>query len=222
MAQEMSNFSQKNEIKSVERVIAYIDGFNLYFGLREAGLRKHYWLDVLGLSRSLLRPGQELVGLKYFSARVKPTARDPHQHQRQKTYLEALETLDLTTLIFGHYLDKTVTCRSCSATWSKPEEKMTDVNIAMEMLADAFTNKLDTVLLISGDSDLTGPIQKVRQLAGGKRVVVAFPPKRVSERLKREANGWLHIGHDKIRQNQLPDKITKPDGIILVKPPELV
>lgn len=29
------------------RVITYIDGFNLYFGLKEAKYRRFYWLDVL-------------------------------------------------------------------------------------------------------------------------------------------------------------------------------
>lgn len=28
-----------------ERVIAYVDGFNLYFGLCEAGFRRFLWLE---------------------------------------------------------------------------------------------------------------------------------------------------------------------------------
>jgi hypothetical protein len=39
-----------------QRVIAYIDGFNLYFGLRESGLRRCYWLNLPALAESLLRP----------------------------------------------------------------------------------------------------------------------------------------------------------------------
>jgi hypothetical protein len=31
---------------SNKRVIAYIDGFNLYFGLRDSGYRRYYWLDI--------------------------------------------------------------------------------------------------------------------------------------------------------------------------------
>ncbi len=30
----------------MERVIAYIDGFNLYFGLIEAGFNKYRWLNI--------------------------------------------------------------------------------------------------------------------------------------------------------------------------------
>ncbi len=51
-----------------QRVIAYIDGFNLYFGLKAMGWRRYYWLDLFKLSRNLLKTNQELVAVKYFTA----------------------------------------------------------------------------------------------------------------------------------------------------------
>ena len=38
------------------RVIAYIDGFNLYFGLKQSGRQRYYRLDVHKLAGNLL-PG---------------------------------------------------------------------------------------------------------------------------------------------------------------------
>jgi hypothetical protein len=35
----------------VERVITYVDGFNLYFGMRSRGWRRYYWLDVKRLQQ---------------------------------------------------------------------------------------------------------------------------------------------------------------------------
>ena len=55
--------------KATERIAAYIDGFNLYFGIRKEG-RRHLWLDLEALMRSLLRPHQEFVALRYFTAYV--------------------------------------------------------------------------------------------------------------------------------------------------------
>lgn len=55
---------------SSERVAAYIDGFNLYFGIRQNG-RRHLWLDLEGLVQSLLKPHQQLVAVRYFTARVR-------------------------------------------------------------------------------------------------------------------------------------------------------
>ena len=46
---------------------------------------------------------------------------------------------------------------------------MTDVNIAVEMLADAFHNEYDTAILISADSDLSAPIKKVKSLFPQKK-----------------------------------------------------
>lgn len=45
----------------MNRVITCIDGFNLYFGLRRKGWRKYYWLDLVTLSRDLLKLGQICV-----------------------------------------------------------------------------------------------------------------------------------------------------------------
>ena len=169
-------------------------------------------------SIALLKPSQQLEHVKYFTSRVSSTPSDPDQDKRQNTYLEAIGTLPQTSVFFGHYLSKPVQCRACGAKWQKQEEKMTDVNIAMELLVDAHEDRFDTALMISADSDLTGPVLKVRSLFPKKRVVIAFPPNRVSERLKKEANGWFRISEAALRQNQLPDPVVKPDGIQLQKP----
>jgi hypothetical protein len=44
----------------MESVVAYIDGFNLYFGLKADHGRKYLWLDLQALIEGLLRPNQEL------------------------------------------------------------------------------------------------------------------------------------------------------------------
>jgi hypothetical protein len=101
------------------RVITYIDGFNLYFGLKEAKYRRFYWLDVLALSRNLLRPAQRLVRANYFTARITgpgPTAPASRaaalrsKVNRQNAYLDALATLPHLTIHEGHYLATPVRC----------------------------------------------------------------------------------------------------------------
>jgi len=39
-----------------ERVIAYIDGFNLYFGIKQSNWNDVLWLNVKKLAESLLKP----------------------------------------------------------------------------------------------------------------------------------------------------------------------
>ncbi len=120
------------------RVIVYIDGFNLYYGLREKNWRCYYWLDVHKLANNLLKPNQRLIAIRYFTARIKAGSEKAQQKKkRQNTYLDALGTLPNTNLHFGNYLKKVQRCNRCDSTWFTYEEKMTDVNIAVKLLIDA-------------------------------------------------------------------------------------
>ena len=137
---------------------AYVDGFNLYYGLRSKGWRRYYWLDVRRLAENLLRPGQSLVAVRYFTARIRPQPDDPGKPVRQDTYLQALATLPDLHIHYGYYLAKDRRCSQCGADLQIYEEKMTDVNMAVEMLGDAQDDAFDTAILVSADSDLAGPV----------------------------------------------------------------
>lgn len=202
----------------MHRVMVYVDGFNLYFGLRSKSWRKYYWLDLVALASSLLKPYQTLSGVQYFTSRIRTNGRNVADMQRQTTYLEALGTLPQLQLFFGHYLEKQKQCRQCGATWMDYEEKMTDVNIAVQLLTDAFSDQYDTALLISGDSDLTTPIKMLRTQFPTKKVIVVFPPDRQSFELKKVANATFTIGEAKLRQSQLPPQVQRADGFILQRP----
>ena len=201
-----------------QRVAVYVDGFNLYYGLRSKGWRRYYWLDLRSLSEQLLRPEQRLVMVRYFTAGVLAEPGDPDKPVRQNTYLEALETLPDLHVHKGYYRAKVQRCSACGATWQTYEEKTTDVNIAVEMLSDAQDDAFDTAIVISGDGDLAGPVRRVRERYPAKRAVVAFPPGRHSAGLRRAASAYFTIGRDMCRDNQLPDQVTKPDGYVLTRP----
>ncbi len=201
-----------------QRVAVYVDGLNLYYGLKSRRWRRYYWLDLRRLAERLLRPGQQLAIVRYFTARFEPQADDPDQHVRQDTYLRALETLPDLTIQYGQHLPKNVTCQCCGTTWKTFEEKMTDVNIAVALLRDATQDVFDTAIVISADSDLTGPLDAVLQGYIGKRVVFAFPPNRNSERLRRHATAAFTLGRKLISDNQFPPQVVNPDGYVINKP----
>src|SRR6185312_16201468 len=106
----------------MSRVIAYIDGFNLYFGLRSKGWRKYYWLDLVRLPQALLKSGQQLDAVHYFTSRIRANGHNTEDMRRQNVYLEALSTFPSVTMHFGHYLDKPRRCRACGAQWMDYEE----------------------------------------------------------------------------------------------------
>ncbi len=202
------------------RVAAYVDGFNLYYGLKSKGWKRFYWLNVQGLAARLLARNQALLRTKYFTSRVSGSPADPGKPRRQNRYLEALLTLPAFDIFYGHYLVKPIECFRCHDVRQKNEEKMTDVNIATELLVDAFDDRCDTALLITADSDLTRPIEMIRRRFPTKRVVLAFPPDRFSDRLRRAASSALTIGRGVVSASQFPDEVRKPDGFILRRPVE--
>lgn len=202
----------------MSRVAVYVDGFNLYFGLRSKGWHKYYWLDLVALAQALLKQGQTLQGVHYFTSRIRANGRNVADMQRQTAYLEALGTLPNLQLHYGHYLEKPKKCLSCGATWMDYEEKMTDVNIAVQLLADAYDDRFDTALLISGDSDLTTPVRRLRSQFPNKRLVVVFPPDRQSFELKKASNATFTLGEANLRKSQLPSQVQRADGYILKRP----
>jgi uncharacterized LabA/DUF88 family protein len=200
----------------VVRVAVYIDGFNLYFGLRARYGRKYLWLDLQTLGASLLRRGQTLEQVRYFTARVR---NDPQSEQRQSDYLDALSAYSpLVEIKDGRFQEKSKRCRRCDNVWTVFEEKETDVNIAVALLADAVRDRFDTALVVSGDSDLCPAIRETKSLFPEKRIIAAFPPRRHAAELKRVVDGFVFIGDDKIRQAQLPEEVVTKAGIVLRRP----
>lgn len=202
----------------MQRVISYIDGFNLYFGLRAKGWRKYYWLNLVSLSQALLKPDQQFFHCHYFTARIRTNAGQSQDAHRQSIWLDALGTLPELSIHYGHYLPKQIECKSCGASWTTHEEKMTDVNIAAQLLTDAYEDRFDVALVISGDSDLTTPIRLLKARFPRKRIIVVFPPARRSAELMKTAHGSMILGEDKLRHNLLPETITTASGYPLVRP----
>ena len=67
-------------------VAAYIDGFNLYYGMKTKFAHRYLWLDVVRLVQHL-RPDDEIVAVRYCTALVKA---EPDAAARQNRYVEAL------------------------------------------------------------------------------------------------------------------------------------
>jgi uncharacterized LabA/DUF88 family protein len=199
-----------------ERAVAYIDGFNLYFGMREAGFDNCRWLNVHKLANNLLKPHQVLVAVKYFTSRV---SNNPDKQKRQSTYIDALESTSVK-IIYGNYQDGSTECKRCGNIWRTAKEKMTDVNIATAMIVDAYKDEYDMAMLISGDSDLTPPIKEVHNLFKEKRIFIAFPPKRHNSSMALVAKGSEIIGRKKLVDSQFEEEVISKIGYKLKIPKE--
>ena len=201
-----------------QRVIVYIDGYNLYYGQRAAYKNRYKWLDLQALSSSFLQPNMELVQVKYFTAITKSTT---GSKQRQEIYLKALQAhCDKLKVYYGRFLAKTKRCRSCGSEYLVFEEKKTDVNIACELLNDTHLDNYDRCYVVSGDSDLVPPLKLVKENHPNKSTFVAHPPRRKSAELCGVADGWFAIGEQKFKRNQLPETVISSSGGKLTRPVE--
>lgn len=200
-----------------KKIITYIDGFNLYFGIREKFGRKLIWLNLAALSECLLKPHQYLTSVKYFTSRI---VAPPDKVKRQTTFIEALETLPNLEIIYGNYQIDVRTCLKCGFVDQIPHEKKTDVNIAVELITDAIENKYDEAILISADADLVPALVKIKTLCPEKKIIIAFPPGRFSKNMSEIGFPYFKIGRRKLEISQFPEEVVKDNGYILTKPKE--
>lgn len=198
------------------RTTVLIDGFNLYHGLRERFGRRYLWLDLVRMAR-LLRPRDDIVTVRYFTAMIE---NDAEGRQRQETYHAALSAHcgPALEIVLGRFQVKVRTCRSCGASWRTFEEKETDVNIAVAVMTASATPSNDLLVIVSADSDLCPALRAARQIAPRLGLIAAFPPRRSSFEIKSLVPGNFMIGHDKIRRAQLPDVVRDEAGRILRRP----
>jgi NYN domain len=196
------------------RVIAYIDGFNLYHAIDDLGDSSLKWVNLWSLSASLLRTNEQLTAVKYCSAYATWMA-GPFSRHRQ--YVRALECAGVLP-IMGRFKDKPRQCHACKARWISHEEKETDVNIAIHLVRDAILNQFDRAIVISADSDLVPAVKLAAEHDQTKEVFVAAPPGRFAS--ARDLKPRLEITIGRIRKHLFPASLTHPDGKPVTRPPE--
>ena len=208
-----------------QRVIAYIDGFNLYYSSLKG--TKYKWLDIWSMCQSLLSPNQELKAVKYFSAQIGAEFSSPEKPFRQKIYLEALKTNPKVIVKLGYFsthevkMPKAEDFRQGKITLVnvvKTEEKGTDVNLAVQMAVDAVRNEFDYAMLFSNDSDMAYAIQIAAQECK-KKIGLYIARKAVSFKVLRKNTSYIRtITPNILASNQFPDEIKAQSGRIIKKP----
>lgn len=193
------------------RTSVYIDGFNLFYGILKKSPYK--WLDLKALCLNILPAECEIVDINYYTAMVKGA---PQKAERQNIYLEALRNhIPEFRYVLGRYqieakelpeAIQTGTDRRGKPVYRpgkkirvlKPEEKKTDVNIATEMLNDAWRNKFDCAVLISNDSDMAPALLATKQR--GKIIGIATTTIKPTGNLQKLADFHRHITRNIVKK----------------------
>ncbi len=118
-------------------------------------------------------------------------------------------------VVLGRYQTKKMTCRQCGSAWTSYEEKETDVNIAVALVADAAASASDVALIVSADSDLCPAIRTARSLNPRRRMIAAFPPRRSSFEIRSLIRKPFTLAAADIRNSLLPEVVADPaSGLI--------
>ena len=199
------------------RSIIYIDGFNLYYGAVKNTPWK--WLDMERYF-SLLLPDDDIQTIKYFTAKILGSHKP-----NQELYIEALSTLNKVQIIYGLFKYKKVKClvKNCTHQGSRlfnvPEEKRTDVNIAIHMIEDAINDKCDRLIVVSGDSDLVPAVKAVKLFDPIKKVIVYVPANNqvrgAASELRNSSDRHKALPNNLLSKAQFPDQLTYSKGEII-------
>lgn len=205
----------------MDRVAAFIDGFNIYHSIHEHGCSAYKWLNYWSLAEAFISPKQErLVNVYYFSA-LAPW--DTQKRERHKTYIRALEFYGCQ-VILGKFKKVTKKCHKCHQEYQTFEEKETDINIAVRMILEANKNSYDKALLFSGDSDMIAGVKALKESAPQIHVRVVIPYNRSSIDLVNNCHSNARIKRKHLEKNQLPERIelSPGSGKFIQRPPEWV
>lgn len=163
----------------MKRVTFYVDGFNFYYGIRTAKQidrkwYKSYWINLVQFFSLFLGEDQTIEKVIYFTA--SPLNKEKSRHQSAFLNANKLINGDKFEVVRGKYISKEIKCPNCKYTIIRPEEKKTDVNISIRMMADCIKDTTDVIVLVSGDSDLLPPIEFIQHNFPGKKIKAFFPP----------------------------------------------
>jgi len=196
------------------KTFVYIDGFNLFYGCLKKSAYK--WLDLRALSESLI-PGHDIGEVKYFTAVV-----SGEKAKNQIIYHRALKSTANLKIILGYFRTRQTKYKMVTPPYrevlvAKPEEKLTDVNIAAHLIYDAAHQCFDQAMIITNDADLRGPIEMVSKKMGFP-VWVFNPRLNFPHMVKGEGifNRWIRAKH--LENAQFPEEITDVKGRKLFRP----
>jgi len=206
------------------RTVVYVDGYNLYYGLLRKSTLK--WLDLFVLFRDhVLDSEADLVQVRYYTAPVLGRMCDsPESPQRQRRYLQALRKMypGQIVIIEGKIIATTPYQRLVKPIAGAADlqmvqvydfnEKKTDVNLAADLIADAWTGAYEQAVVCSNDTDLEAALATVRRYLPGIRLGLVAPipgddHRRISTDLSRHTHWSKPLSPVHLRNAQLPERI---------------
>lgn len=154
---------------------------------------------------SLLNQKRRLIRTHYYNIPLKQSD-DPDKYAAQQKFFTRLRKIPRFSLHFGRQVKRVhiELCPHCkeSIDLSTYTEKGVDVDLATDMLANAFDDTYDTAILVSGDGDYVPAVREVITL--GKIVENHFFQRESPSFLSGECSKFIPLNEKKLRPCLLP------------------
>ncbi len=203
----------------MNKTIFLIDGFNLYHSILDAVKQNKLpssckWLNLKSLCNSylhLIGNNAQIADIFYFTSYTKHFK---DKIKRHKTFVKALKSVGIK-IVFGKFKKRHIMCKHCKIPFDRYEEKETDVAIAVKIMELGHIDCCDTIVVISGDTDLSPAVRTFKKLFSNKEVYFIFPYHRKNQELKDiSENKSFNISFKQYQNHQFPDRLmTKKETI---------
>lgn len=208
------------------KTFVYIDGFNLYYNLyrgkNNVKNRKYKWLDIVALVQNVLLKKykkNDVLKTKYYTAHVSG-AQDSSQPERQNAYLRGLELhSDNLEIVYGKFIISEsyrplVRNRELVSVYL-PEEKGSDVNLAVHLVYEATQDLYDVAVVLTNDTDMTEAFRIVSKELDKNIILMQPSHVNTARSLNEYCFDVLKFDHSDLGKYQLPErigpKIKRPD-----------
>jgi hypothetical protein len=195
---------------NVPVTVCYVDGFNLFHGLRDLGTPAYKWLCLRTLAQSYLKPGDVLQRVIYFTAIADW---NPDKARRHRKYIAALEARGIE-VVKSRFQRVDKHCRSYSRYCAFQEEKETDVALACRVLIDATTAVAEKQIIVTADTDQVPLFRHIREQCPKVHLFLAAPPGRLRRAyaLRDLAHAYDEIHPQRLGACLLPRNVSDTSG----------
>lgn len=175
-----------------QRVHCFVDGYNLYYSLfNYANKRdKKYlvWCDLYQLAQQFIDQQTEEITKVYYCSAMYQQQNEQREVQQAFMNHHKEKYKQVFEAVWGQFKPKSqhreVKCPGCHHqfpyNFRTQQEKKTDINIALLILAGAYQKDYDKAILISGDSDFLPVLEHLSRLDDShtdcKGFTILIPP----------------------------------------------
>jgi uncharacterized LabA/DUF88 family protein len=204
---------------ATKRVCVYVDRFNLYHAIATMNDDRLKWLNFRSLSNSMLRPGEVLEEVYFFTAILKW---EPQKQARHRNFIAAQKAVGVT-IVESNFKRVEKRCTIFDRKCPRYEEKQTDVAISTRILADAVKKRVHRVILITADSDQVPLARTMSEVFPDVQMTLSAPPGRADQarELGNEIRDRVPLTLGRLHAHRLPRDVHDESGTKVATMPAL-